>query len=334
MPGRNRIFLALAGLIFIVGILVGYQINNWQTKNKEADKVKYSEWHDRRYKLISPLLACETDDSSLSADLSRLKSGIEDYIDKRIEKDYLSHVSVYFRDLNNGPWFGIEEKELYVPASLVKVPVMMAVYRSAEDDPGILEKALTIETPRELVLTQYYEPEKTVEIGESYTTRELLEARIVYSDNLAFNTLASYVGQNRVEKVFMELGLPAEQNEDGEIILSVKNYAAVFRVLYNASYLIRDYSEEALELLARSKFKEGILAGIEDAVLVAHKFGERTSLTTDGWQQRQLSECGIVYTNPDHYLLCVMSKGEQFKELEQVISHISEMVYTEVKRDR
>jgi len=67
-------------------------------------------------------------------------------------------------------------------------------------------------------------------------------------------------------------------------------------VLYNATYLDRDLSEKALELLANSNFKLGLRAGVSPTVTVADKYGERTAFDPQGnVQYRELHDCGIVY---------------------------------------
>ncbi|MDO8560151.1 MAG: serine hydrolase [bacterium] len=60
--------------------------------------------------------------------------------------------------------------------------------------------------------------------------------------------------------------------------MSVKDYASFFRILYNASYLNREQSERALGLMTKTRFRDGIIAGVPAGRPVAHKFGERTTL--------------------------------------------------------
>ena len=75
--------------------------------------------------LINPLLDLEpTLDYS---ELRPFKHRIEQFIASTLRSDSVRHISVYFRDLNNGPLFGINEKERFTPASLLKVPLMIAV---------------------------------------------------------------------------------------------------------------------------------------------------------------------------------------------------------------
>jgi beta-lactamase class A len=46
--------------------------------------------------------------------------------------------SIYYRDFKNGPWILINGEETFTPASLLKVPIMIALYKLAETNPAIL----------------------------------------------------------------------------------------------------------------------------------------------------------------------------------------------------
>jgi beta-lactamase class A len=96
-------------------------------------------------------------------------------------------------------------------------------------------------------------------------------------------------------------------------------------VLYYSTYLNKDYSEKALELLSNTEFTQGLVAPLPRSVTVAHKFGERA--LPDG--TNQLHDCGIVYYPGHPYLLCIMTKGPDFKDLTQAIQQISSKVYSE-----
>jgi beta-lactamase class A len=104
-------------------------------------------------------------------------------------------------------------------------------------------------------------------------------------------------------------------------------------VLYNASYLNRELSEKALKHLSSSVFREGIIAGTPPGVEIASKFGERTIHVSDEEPDiMQLHDFGIIYFPKHPYLLGVMTRGKDFKELGKVIRDISHEVYEEVYR--
>ncbi len=171
-----------------------------------------------------------------------------------------------------------------------------------------------------------FEPTKKIKIGESYTLRELLRYSIVYSDNDATALLAMQVGQKYALEVFKDFGIEVP-SDNQDYLMRVRTYASFFRVLYNASYISKRHSEEALTLLSEVDFKEGLVAPIPDDIVVAHKFGERESPTLV--DHMQIHDCGIVYTKSP-YLLCIMAQGTSAKDMLSTISSISKTVYNEI----
>lgn len=64
-----------------------------------------------------------------------LENQLKDYEQDLIAKGDIINLSVYYRNLTNGNWFGIEEKELFSPASLMKLPLLLAYYKLEEQQP-------------------------------------------------------------------------------------------------------------------------------------------------------------------------------------------------------
>ena len=277
------------------------------------------------YQFINPLLDCDIDNFTGSKEQDQLKSQLQEYIQRQIDNQKISFTAVYYRDLNNGPWFGINTQELFSPASLIKVPLMIAYYKAAEINPSLLQKKLLntqVFNPEE----QNIEPEKTLVAGQEYTVDELIQRMIIYSDNLAYNLLLNNIDAQSVYSVYNDLGVDiskAASDPNGNI-LSVKSYAAFFRILYNSSYLNKDMSEKALHLLNQSTFVQGIVAGVPQNITVSHKFGERQYLDSG---QKQLHDCGIVYLPSRPYLICVMTRGKNFDNLISTVRDISSQIY-------
>jgi hypothetical protein len=137
--------------------------------------------------------------------------------------------------------------------------------------------------------------------------------------------LTRVVNPNELNRVYSNLRILDPPTPVSDQFLSVQTYESVFRVLYNASYLSREASDWALEILADSEFKTGLVAGVPSNVTVSHKFGEHS--VENGVQ---LHDCGIVYHPRHPYLLCVMSKGTNFDMLDDVIAGVSRVVYSEI----
>jgi beta-lactamase class A len=235
-------------------------------------------------------------------------------------------VSVYFRDLNDGSWMSISGDNLFYPGSLIKVPIMIYFLQQEQEHKGTLEKELTYEKPKESFPSQVYKGD-SIQNGRKYKISDLLNYMIVESDNNATNLLAKNLKNDRFCKIFTDLEIPPDKINDVNYQISAKDYSKFFRILYNSSYLPRNYSEYALELLAKSKFNRGISRDLPQDIMIAHKFGEAGRN-----YDMDFSETAIVYHPNDPYLLTIMTKGSEAKVQTELVSKIADEVYQFVSR--
>lgn len=280
--------------------------------------------------LTNPLLECAELPESISVGTRiGLQERIEAFIDDAVTKGTLSHASVYFRDLNNGPWFGIGEERDFYPASLLKLPLAMSLYQLAETDQTLMDTYITYDGSRvgDVEETQPYQPHARLEKDKEYSVEELVGLMLRESSNEAALILSQIIGLENIQKVYRDFGQEMPLSGQ-ELPIDVHTYASFFRILYNATYLDRDDSEKILKFLTESTFKDGIIAGVSSDIQVAHKFGTRS---LEG-NERQLHDCGIVYADETPYILCIMSQGNDYAKLAGFIKEVSRLVYTEVAK--
>jgi beta-lactamase class A len=285
-----------------------------------------------KFLYINKELACKNSLVVNKHGYGELKNKLEDFISKKVNENALLDISIYFRDLKNGPTLGLNEHTEFTPASLLKVPILLTYMSLAERDPELFEKTLKFRRLKEGdLLHQSIVPKNSIEENISYTIRELLRHMIVYSDNNAYFTLVQYLNQQYPDGgPFFDTmsGLGIVQPKDfADNNLTVKSYGSIFVQLYHSSFFEKkETSEETLALLTKSDFKDGIVAGVPSYIPVAHKFGERILKDKE---LKQFHDCGIVYYPKNPYLLCVMTRGHNIDQLTFTISAISKMFYEE-----
>lgn len=311
-------------LLFVLGFFVGTFSET--TPNTEIDDS--SPELRLEGKLTNPLLECEISASTIASRKEDFTPELEDFVEELKKSTEVSDIAVYFRDLNNGPVIGVNQQEPYAPASLLKVPVMIAYLKWSEDEPNVLDEHIFYEGPFDVGYQQQFAPLVPLQVGMSYSARELIENMIRYSDNQALILLFNKLPRQYQEDLFTLVGVDAKLITDPTAVLSVRRYSIFFRILFNASFLSRTNSEYALKLLTETTFTDGLRAGVPDSILVAHKFGERKVSNN----LQQFHDCGVVYY-PDHpYMLCIMTRGENPQELITAIKDISTFVYEEIER--
>jgi len=322
--------LVLGAIICIgIGLVGGHFLDRTKIVKQIVTPHKSTEVRLAGYRFINPLLECEQSTEDLQTLLHGFKSTITTVVQNHINAGDVSTAAVYFRDLNDGPWFGINEDTQFSPASLLKIPLLMAYLKQADSDPTILAKTISFQVPVNYDTNQTIVPQEKLEIGKNYTIEQLLEYMTEDSSNNATYFLFNYLNNSVINQVYTDLGLVVPTGTVDSYSISVKGYSAFFRYLFNASYLSRQMSERALELMSHSAYNDGLVAGVPRSVLVSHKFGERYFVDTG---DRQLHDCGIVYYPQNPYLLCIMTRGKDMSQLSKTISDISSHVYTEVDK--
>lgn len=330
--GWKRIsIIPMALLLFLFGYFSNTLINKYSNSTDTSVNPGLRE-NDPNYKLIKPLLLCSEKTNFFENKV--IAGDINKYINGRIKDGSALDISYYFKDFNNGDWVGVNEDDKYSPASLMKVAVMMAYYKLAETNPSILTNQVLYKANDNLDSSEYFKATSTLKYGNIYTFDELINSMIINSDNNALTVLENFINPNSLNEVYTDLGLPIVQSSTDPAAvdyISADVYSHFFRVLYSATYVNRQLSEKALELLTKSDFNKGIRAGLPTGMTVSSKFGERTILDSKGQvDYRELHDCGIVF-NPNHpYLICVMTKGKDYNVLAGIIKDISFMTFNEV----
>lgn len=271
------------------------------------------------YQFIRPLLFTET--SCESPRLMTTKSAVLELLNSYKMAGVLQNGSVYLRELNQGEWMAIEEKENYLPGSLMKVPELLTFMRMKDKIPGLLDKKVYYDKPR-IYSKQVHYTSHSIEPGNSYSVRELLRYMIVYSDNNATILLNEMMDIPTFQKVFTDLGISKPDIHARDIPINAVDFSKFMRAIYNASYLNMDDSEFCAELLAASEFSNGMRGGVPSTIRIAHKFGEAGDS-----QAAHFSESGIIYLNGGAYLLTIMTKGKDLSRLPEVVRNVTRKVY-------
>ena len=271
------------------------------------------------YKLIKPLMFI--DNASESESLNQLKGEVNNIILSFKSQGIISTASVYLKNFNKNEWMNINGFEKFSTGSLLKVPTLMAFLKMSETEPQLLNKKLsfnhefkTSKDPKIL--------EKSIQLGRSYSIKELLTYMIKYSDNNATSLLNSILDQKIFDKIFADLGIEKPDWTKRTYLINSYDYSKFFRILYNGSYLGLSQSEFALELLSETEYNNGIIKGIPKNITVAHKFGE-----SGNQFEKELHESGIIFLNNSPYIITIMTRGKDLEKLPEVINQISALTF-------
>lgn len=267
-------------------------------------------------------------------------------IEGRIADSGAEVVGVYFKDLLSGDSLLIGADVRVHAASMMKVPVMIQLFRDHEAGLSSLDDSLTItKTFESIVDGSAYElgapddSDTTLyrRVGERESVRRLTELMITVSSNLATNMLIEQVGADRVTATMRQLGADSIEVlrgvEDSKAYraglsntTTARDLGVIFSAIAEGRAVAGAAGREMIEILLRQKFNTKIPAGLPRGARTAHK---------TGWIPDYVShDGGIVYLDGgDVYVLVVLTKGGEGHDdyAEELIADISRMVYEVVR---
>lgn len=266
-----------------------------------------------KYPLLSKRIFVENPNDNI-INFIPLRAAMNEYA-----KELPEETGIYFEYLPTGTSIGVNEKMEINLASLVKIPLVMGVYRQIEKGQLRREDVLTIHKDD---LDKGFGDLWKKGVGTTLTVEEAVRLALVNSDNTASNVLRSTIPPQTIDLVFDSLDIPKDLNGTLHII-SPKNYSSILRSLYLSSYLKEESSNEILDILTQTIYADKIAAGVPKDVGVAHKIGVFSSKKQ---AEETFSDCGIVYAPQKPYLLCIMTKSNE-ERAREIMKTFSKMIY-------
>lgn len=262
--------------------------------------------------------------SSVSPDLQLKIGGI---ISASQKKDGTQHIGLYYREFESGQSLAINSNQQFSPGFLLKIPIMVAYYQLAEQDFSVLNKTITFSGPY-IQRNDLFTSASSLVVGQSYTVSTLIDKMITGSDDTATALLFRNIDKNVLNEVFSDLGIDVREDEATPVFITIERYATFFRVLYNATYLTPEYSEEALSTLAQTTRTTSLLEkNLPQSIQLISRVGGRKLPSGAGME---IYECNIVYYPRHNYLLCVSGQAESVQALSTLFSNIGAAVYQDL----
>ena len=247
-------------------------------------------------------------------------------------------VAVAVRTLDEGNELLIQPDVEFHAASTMKVPVMIELFRQIQagklsmDDrlPVVNEFHSIVDgSPYSLDVADDSDATVYAHVGRTMSLRELLEAMVTVSSNLAANLLIARLGPKNIQRTTDSLGAPGMHVlrgvEDGKAFQKGLNNTTTARALLTLMEKIahgeavdRASSDAMIAVLERQQFNDRIPAGLPAGTRVAHKTGEITRIQHDA---------AIVF-GPRPFVLVVLVRGlDDAKKGAALIADITRAVY-------
>ena len=256
-------------------------------------------------------------------------------------------IGVAFHDLETGDEVLIQADITFHAASTMKVPVMMEVFRQADekklslDDRIAVKKEFASIVDGKPFLLQVEDDSETSlyrRLGERLTIRELVRLMITESSNVATNILVERVTAARTTEFMGRLGAESVRVlrgvEDNSAYrrgqnntLTARGLMQILRLLAERKVVSAKASEEMIAILRGQKFAEGIPAGLPAGVTVAHKTGSFGQVYHDA--------AIVEPPRGKPYVLVVLTRGiKEPARAHKLVAEVSRAVYQHAEAAR
>lgn len=255
--------------------------------------------------------------------------GIENGIKNLMAQYPTIHPSVFVWDYETGHYADINASEQFSAASIIKIPVLLQLFRSIE--------AKQVSLYDEMTLTNYYRAEGSGGLqfkaeNSKYTLDSLAREMITDSDNSATNMLMSKIGSmTDVNQGIRDWGLKHTHVQTwlpdlgGTNHTTARDLATMLYNIENPEFLSMSSREKIFDYMGHVKNNRLIQAGLGPGASFLHKTGDIGKM---------LGDAGIVYTpNGKKYIVVILANrpynapaGKDF------IVHASEIIYNYMVR--
>ncbi len=258
-------------------------------------------------------------------------------IEARIAASH-ADVAIAFRTLNGqSEWFYHADDSFHA-ASTMKIPVMIELYRQAQEGKLHLTDTLAIRNEFHSIVdgsVYHLDPTDDSETalykaeGQTRTLAQLCESMITVSSNLATNLLIERLGVENIRATVHALhadgmnvlrGVEDQKAFDKGLnnTTTARGLEVLMTALADGKAVDKAASEEMIAILGRQTFNEGIPAGVPAGTRIAHKTGEITKIHHDA---------AIVYA-PRPFVLVILVRGlADTKDSAALMADITRMIY-------
>ncbi len=249
---------------------------------------------------------------------------LEDGLKELMQKYPTIKPAITVWDFNTGKYVDINGSEIYPAASIIKVPVLINLFKTIEaNDLSIYD---------EMTLTGYYKASGSGNLqyattGRNYTIDKLAKTMIEDSDNSATNMLMSKLGSmTAVNTAIRSWGIPNTHVQTWLPDLTGTNYtttndmATMLFNLDNPNFLSINSREYIVDYMSHVKNDRLIPQGLGKGATFLHKTGDIGTM---------LGDAGIVYMpNGKKYIVVIMAKRPYNSPLgKQFIQQASKLIY-------
>jgi len=244
---------------------------------------------------------------------------LTDKINNAVDETWNDY-SVVVEDYTSDFSLRISEGEIFVAASVNKIPILAALYYYAGKGEIDLDRDITVQAADiqdyGTGSLRYEEP------GAVYSVKTLAKLMIKQSDNTAAYILANHiVGFKKLKEITAQWGLVQTDMVDNKT--SNQDIAKLMRMIYEGKVTDAAHTQEMLSFLKDTDHETRLPALLPEGVTAYHKIGTEVGVIHDA---------GIITDGKHTYYLGIFTNGTaEGEETDKHFAEISKIVYDYMK---
>ncbi|MBS4172887.1 serine hydrolase [Bacillus sp. FJAT-49736] len=251
---------------------------------------------------------------------------------------------IHLEDLVTKETWAWNEQEVFFAASIIKVPIMAAVF--AGFDEGLYRLSDTISLKRE---DQVGDPVGGCGVlhhltpGINLTIYDYITLMIIQSDNTATNVLIDLVGVEKIQQIMKEIGMEQSSFHTKLMTVPVKakgrnritafDIATLLKKLTSGSIISQYACEQMIDIMKKQHFRDCLPERFpdEESNIIGAKppweFANKT-----GWVTGIRHDIGILYFGKKAMNIVVLSKDVEDREAKAIMAQIGEYIFHYLKQ--
>jgi beta-lactamase class A len=224
---------------------------------------------------------------------------------------------LYVIRLTDRTSYGVSTNAKFQGASLIKLPLMVLMYKMNETGELDLNTKYTLKNSDKVKGSGdlYLAKEGTL-----YTYRQLAEFMGKNSDRTAYKVMKEIITDAKLKEFIGKIGMENTDIDTGETTPS--DIGNLLAGIWDGTLINEDNKKEILGNLTDTIYEKWITVGVPKDVVVAHKFGQDVGVMADG---------GIVLSKSP-YIIVVMGDGITNHDADILFPKISKGIY-EIETD-
>ena len=245
----------------------------------------------------------------------RLKtSDLRKNVLEKFLKEEKGSYSIYYKDLNTGEEFGIDENKVQTGASLNKLPIVAFLYSEAGKGKQDLEDQIVVQKAD---IQDYGTGSIRYKgAGKSYSLKTLTKLALEQSDNTAAYVLALRLGRDKIQEYARSMGLVATNMENNQT--SAKDMGIILDAIWSGKVTNTALKLELMDFMRNTDFEDRLARNIKNAKIY-HKPADGTGFVHD---------VGIIEDGKRIFILSVLaSEVTNVEKTKETIGKMASFIY-------